>query len=120
VLGLGALVAADAQAERSRSLDGVQPAESEVVLRMEGDRVFMSEKGGVFRELSLGDTREAAELRRLVKQAGEERIAVPVGSFVVANGGANAGGVKPKDAADTPMSAKKGKSKRKRASHTHG
>lgn len=110
-LGLGALVAGEARA--------AQPPASEVVLRTEGDRIYISERGDAFRELLLGDTPETAVLRRLLQQAGAERVTVPVGSIVVANGGGNASGMKPKASTDEPP-AKKGKTKRKRANHTHG
>jgi hypothetical protein len=118
-LGLGALVAGEARADRPASIDAAQPARSEVVLRTEGDRIYISERGDAFRELLLGDTPEATVLRRLLQQAGAERVTVPVGSLVVANGGGNASGMKPKAPSDeTPV--KKGKTKRKRTNHTHG
>jgi hypothetical protein len=119
-LGLGALVAGEARADRPTSVGAPQPAPSEVVLRTEGERIYISERGDAFRELLLGGTREAAVLRGLLKQAGAERVTVPVGSIVVANGGGNVGGVKPKASTDESAAAKKGKSKRKRATQTHG
>jgi hypothetical protein len=117
-LGLGALLGGEAQADHSPAIGGTLSTSSNVVLRADGDTIYISERGGAFRELTLGHTAEAAELRRLLKQAGAESLTVPVGSFVVANGGGNASGVKPKDDASAP--AKKGKSKRKRPTHAHG
>src|SRR3954469_23595078 len=100
-LGFRALVAGEARADRHPFVGSTEPTSSEVVLRTEGDRIYLSERGGIFRELLLGNTPEAAELRRLLKQAGDERVTVPVGSFIVANGGASAPGVKPRDPTDS-------------------
>ena len=40
------------------------------VIRLDGDRLYLSEAGGAFRELSLGDTPEARALRALLEQQG--------------------------------------------------
>ena len=39
----------------------------DTVLRLDGDRVYLSEAGGAFHELTLGDTAEARALRGLLE-----------------------------------------------------
>jgi hypothetical protein len=100
-LGFGTLFAGGAQAAAPALGLG------EVVVRTEGDRIFVSQGGSIFEELSLRDTPEAAYLRKLLGEAGAAAGAVtlPAGSFVVANGGSGVSGTKP--------SPKKPKKKRK-------
>lgn len=120
-LGFGGLFAADAPAERSE----FQPigtsigasrrpdvALDAVLIRLNGERIYISQRGDTFEELSLGNTEQAAYLRHLLKDAGaaEHPVSVPVGWMVVANGGGAGDGKKP--AADetkpkAPPSAKK-------------
>jgi hypothetical protein len=52
-----------AQAHAATPADGA-------VLRLDGDRLYLSEAGGAFRELNLGDTQEARALRALLDQQG--------------------------------------------------
>jgi hypothetical protein len=105
-LGFGGLFAADAPAERSE----FQPigtsagpsgqrdqALDAVVMRLNGERIYLSQRGGAFEELSLGDTQQATYLRQLLRDAGaaEHPVSVPIGSMVVANGGGAGDGKKP-------------------------
>jgi hypothetical protein len=63
VAGLGAVLPVVAQAHAA------MPADS-AVIRLEGDRLYLSEAGGAFQELRLGDTAEADALRRMLEQQG--------------------------------------------------
>lgn len=65
LVGLGALSAAGAQAAAPAS----GPAASgDLLLRSHGGRIYLSEGGGEFRELALGDTAEARHLKRLIEE----------------------------------------------------
>jgi hypothetical protein len=55
------------------------------MLRLDGDRILLSEDGSSFTELRLGDTVEAQRLRRLL--AGEEGSAVRLGPTLLAGSG---------------------------------
>jgi len=57
VTGLGALSPIAAQA--------AQPADG-AMLRLDGGRIYLSEAGGAFQELALGDTTEAQALRQML------------------------------------------------------
>ena len=74
------------------------PQFDEVLVRIEGTKIYISEGGSAFEELSLGETLDAAGLRKLLTDAGAAKIAiaVPVGSIVVASGGGSGDGAKPK------------------------
>jgi len=61
--GLGAVLPVMAQAHAAAPADGA-------VIRVDGDRLYLSEAGGAFRELNLGDTQEARALRALLDQQG--------------------------------------------------
>lgn len=109
MLGVGALFASDAQASRSdvelseRAASGVRTpagAHDQVLIRTEGGKVYVSQGGGAFRELSVGDTPEGAYLKQLLGELGAagSSISVPVGSIVVANGGSGLPGNKPSEA----------------------
>ncbi|MGA7805960.1 hypothetical protein [Bradyrhizobium sp.] len=76
---------------------------NEVAIRLEGDNVFISQDGSVFEELRLGDTPEAAHLRRLLRDAGAQgqSVSVPVGAMIVASGGGSGKGEKPKQRVST-------------------
>lgn len=98
IMGFGAVVAGNATArisEPSRSSTQPEPAtgqdvvDKNVSIRMEGEKIFLSEDGGDFRELHLGRTSAALHLRKLLNEAdgAEGPLSVPVGSFIVANGG---------------------------------
>ena len=111
LLGVGAF-SGDARADRSQ----IQPPEvapdrsersasnsSEVAIRLEGDNVYMSQDGGAFEELRLGDTPEARHLRKLLRDAGADgrSVTIPVGAMIVASGGGSGKGVKPKQQGST-------------------
>jgi hypothetical protein len=98
IMGFGALVAGNATArisESSRSATQPEPTagqdvvDKNVSIRTEGEKIFLSEDGGDFRELHLGRTSAALHLRKLLNQSdrAEGPLSVPVGSFIVANGG---------------------------------
>jgi len=76
-------------------------------LRLDGDKIYLSQGGSAFEELALGDTPEARHLRKLLEDAGSGTISAPVGSFIVANGGSGASGNKPSTAESTSGAAKK-------------
>lgn len=59
--GLGAVLPVVAQAHA---------ATNGAVIRLDGDRLYLSEAGGAFRELSLGDTEEARALRAMLGEQG--------------------------------------------------
>jgi hypothetical protein len=101
ILGFGALFAGDARADKSQ----IQPPSSrlgsnldEVLIRTEGEKIYISQGGGAFEELSLGNAPEAAYFRELLRDAStvDGQIAVPIGPIIVANGGSNNDGAKPK------------------------
>jgi hypothetical protein len=107
MLGLGGLVASGARADKSEFLPlGTTPESvkqlgssfDEAAIRTEGEKIYISERGGAFEELLLGDTAEAAHLRGLLRDAGAAHhpVAAPVGSIIVANGGGAGNGTKPK------------------------
>jgi hypothetical protein len=106
LLGIGAF-AEDARADRSQ----IQPPEAapdrserstsklnEVAVRLEGETIYMSQAGGAFEELRLGDTPEAMHLRKLLRDAGADgrAVSIPVDAMIVASGGGSGKGVKPK------------------------
>ena len=80
-LMLGALLAGGARADRSQ----LQPSEAtpepsrlasrldEVAVRIDGENIYISQLGSAFEELRLGDTPDAAHLRKLLRDAGAER-----------------------------------------------
>ena len=114
-LGFSALFGGDAGAATSdvSPLGSAPPqkehgaALDEVVVRTQGDKVYVSERGGSFQELALGNTPEALYLRKLLDEAGASTgpISVPVGSIIVANGGSGVSGPTPA-AASTPSKSK--------------
>jgi hypothetical protein len=104
-LGFGALFAADAEAGQPENQAGGSAGGAledrgtagEVVIRAEGGKIYLSENGSGFEELSLTDTPEAAHLLRLLKETGaaDSTMTVPVGGIIVAEGGAGFHGPKP-------------------------
>lgn len=122
MLGFGGLLTTDAQAAKSE-LQAPPPkhagSSDSVLLRMEADKIYISEREGVFQELALGDTPEADYLRSLLKGTRGDVVSVPTGSIIVANGGGAADGAKPKgpgkdqsgntNQSDDKQSAKKAK-----------
>jgi hypothetical protein len=108
VLGFGALLGGDARADRSQlQPSGTTPEPpgrlasrlDEVAIRIDGDNIYVSQDGNSFEELRLGDTQEAAHLRKLLLDAGAvgQSVSVPVGSMIVASGGGSGKGAKPKN-----------------------
>lgn len=106
LLGFGTLIGG-ARAERpALGPSGTTPEPSrrlassanEVVVRIEGEKVYISQDSRRFEELRLGDTPEAAHLRKLLRDEGADRrsVSVPVGSMIVASGGGSGKGEKPK------------------------
>jgi hypothetical protein len=106
-LMLGALLAGGARADRSQ----LQPPEAtpepsrqsasrldEVAIRIDGENIYISQRGSAFEELRLGDTPDAAHLRKLLRDAGAEgqSVSVPIGAMIVASGGGSGKGEKPK------------------------
>jgi hypothetical protein len=70
----------------------------EVIVRIERDSVHISQDGSSFEELRLGDTPEAAHLKKLLRDAGAgQSIPVPIGAMIVASGGGGHKAEKPKD-----------------------
>jgi hypothetical protein len=61
--GLGAVLPVVAQAHAAVPTDSA-------VIRLDGDRLYLSEAGGAFHELNLGDTQEARVLRALLGEQG--------------------------------------------------
>ena len=106
MLGFGGLLTTDAQAAKSHVEAPPQKnagtGSDDVLVRMETNRIYISERGGVFQELILGDTPEAEYLRTLLKGTGGAVVTIPTGSIIVANGGGAADGAKPKDPGKDP------------------
>jgi hypothetical protein len=77
----------------SRSDLGAQ----EVAVKIDGESIFISQDGSNFEELRLGNTREAVLLKKLLREEGTDgrSVPVPVGSMIVASGGASGKGKKP-------------------------
>lgn len=72
LLGLGALSVAGARADAPAAEPGLgmAPNPGAVLVRAEGGRIYLSEHGGAFEELRLGDTAEARLLRQLLESQG--------------------------------------------------
>jgi len=97
MLGFGVLIGGNARADQPRTpdLSGQSPSRSdEVALRLDGENIYLSQGGSAFEKLRLGDTPEAAHLRKLLRDAGgmEQPVSVPIGSTIVAGGGGGASG----------------------------
>jgi hypothetical protein len=94
LFGGGALIS-NAQADVKQQPQG-QPdfATREVVVKTDGENILISQDGRHFEELRLGDTREALHLRKLLRDeaADGQSITIPVGSMIVASGGATGKG----------------------------
>jgi hypothetical protein len=65
-------------------------------VKIDGDKILISQDGRNCEELRLGDTREALHLRMLLRDEVSDgrSITVPVGSMIVASGGASGRGWK--------------------------
>lgn len=113
LLGFGALSAAGAQANATEVDIGSKPervpqqsgkAFGELALWTEAGRVYVSESGKPAQELSLGNTAEAAYLRKLLERNGANATSpsvVPDRMILVGGGGAGIGWV-PADKTQTP------------------
>jgi hypothetical protein len=114
MLGFGALLAGGARADTSQLQPEARPEPSrrlasrldEVTIRIEGEKIYISERGSAFEELRLGDTSDAAHLRKLLRDAGAvgQSVSVPIGSMIVASGGGSGTGQKPKQKASKETS----------------
>jgi hypothetical protein len=98
LLGLGAISAAGAQADTGLGLPGAgiaPPAQGdqvnagELVIRAEAGRIYLSEAGGEFQELQLGDMPEALLLRDLLDRNGAAAGAsgIRLGPMILAGSG---------------------------------
>ncbi|HEX5322653.1 MAG TPA: hypothetical protein VFW40_02625 [Capsulimonadaceae bacterium] len=69
----------------------------QVFVKIDGENILISQDGRTFEKLRLGDTREALHLRELLRHEGSDgrTVAIPVGSMIVASGGAHGKGKKP-------------------------
>jgi hypothetical protein len=101
MLGFGVLIGGNARADHPKppeltpDLSGQSPSRAdEVALRLDGENIYFSQGGAAFEELRLGDTLEAARLRKLLRDAGGmgQSVSVPIGSTIVAGGGGGASG----------------------------
>jgi hypothetical protein len=79
VAGLGAVLPVAAQAHAATAADGA-------MIRLDGDRLYLSEAGGAFQELRLGDTPEARALRAMLERAGGA-AGVRLGPTILAGSG---------------------------------
>jgi hypothetical protein len=107
LLGLGTLIG-DARADRPELRPSGTPPEpsnrsasraaAEVAIRIDGEKIYISQGGNTFEELQLGDSPEAAHLKKLLRDEGANgaSVAIPVGSMIVASGGGGTKGQKPK------------------------
>jgi hypothetical protein len=68
LLGLGALSAAGAPADAAESHPGV----SDVVIRTDGGRIYLSEGGREFQELHIADPAQLRRLQRLIAGSGTD------------------------------------------------
>jgi hypothetical protein len=108
ILGCGALFAGEAQASKSQiqPIGAVGPSNllgrnsDKVLIRLEGEKIYISQDGSTFRELSLVDAPETIYFKELLRDAtsAAREIAVPLGPIIVANGGSGPAGAKSKEA----------------------
>src|ERR1043166_4557122 len=108
ILGCGALFAGEAQADKSRiqpvgamgPSNRLDPNSGQVLVRIEGEKISISQGGGSVKELSLVDAPVVTYFKELLRHGttGDGEIAVPVGPIIVANGGSAANGAKSKKA----------------------
>jgi hypothetical protein len=118
MLGFGVLIGGNARADQPKppeltpDLSGQSPSRSdEVALRLDGEKIYFSQRGGPFEELRLGDTPEAVRLRNLLRNAGGvgQSVSVPIGSTIVAGGGGGASGWDWKSKKKRPPGSESGK-----------
>jgi hypothetical protein len=67
---------------------------NEVAVKIDGETILISQDGRSFEELRLGSTPEALHLRKLLRNEGSNGrvVTIPVGSMIVASGGASGKG----------------------------
>lgn len=116
ILGCGALFAGEAQANNSQiqpvgataPSNLLGPNSDNVLIRLEGEKIYISHDGSTFRELPLADGPEANYFRQLLRDAtsADREVAVPLGHIIVANGGMGANGAKAKEAKKKKMEQK--------------
>ncbi len=97
MLGFGVLIGGNARADQAKSPElrpDLSGQSDEVALRLDGEKIYFSQGGGVFEELRLGDTLEAVYLRKLLRDAAGigQPVSVPIGSTIVAGGGGGTSG----------------------------
>jgi hypothetical protein len=116
MLGFGVLIGGNARADQPKppeltpDLSGQSPSRAdEVALRLDGENIYFSQGAGAFEKLRLGDTPEAAHLRKLLRDAGGQSVSVPIGSTIVAGGGGGASGWGWKSKKRTPPGSESGK-----------
>ena len=108
ILGFGALFAGEARADKSQiePVGATGPSdrlglESDAVLiRMEGEKIYISQSGSSFKELSLVDDPATIYFKELLRDATTTngQVAVPVGPIIVASGGSGGHGARSKEA----------------------
>jgi hypothetical protein len=98
LLGLGALATGGARADTGQDTPGAgvapiahgdQASTSGLLIRIEGGQVYLSEAGGEFRELRLGDAPEAVLLRQLLERnaASAGTTGIPLHPMILAGNG---------------------------------
>jgi hypothetical protein len=89
VTGTSALFAGAAQAASALPAQSQSSPQGMVFLKLDKGQILLSERGGAFAPLLLGETPEAAELAKLLRQLSPDGsvVAVPVDRLIVADGG---------------------------------
>jgi len=87
LLGLGAVAAVGARAEAARSADHVGGALSDLRIQVRGGQVYVSERGGEYRALRLGQSPEARALARLLANSNRPAIDAASRAIILAGGG---------------------------------
>ena len=79
----------------------------QVMVRTDGQSLYLSEDGARYEELTLEDTAEGARLQKLLKElrVGSAPVRVPVDRLIVADGGS--GAHRPKQADESTASSEK-------------
>jgi hypothetical protein len=106
VAGIGALFSPNVSTNQAAA--SVAPGEYDgtVVLKRENGSLLISERGGPFERLDLGDTPEAADLWNLLQKLSPDgsAVRVPIDRHVVADGGVSAYKPRPAKKQDEPSS----------------
>lgn len=89
MLGLGAASAVGAQAAPAQGADANASGKvaEQVMLRLDGDRIYLSEDGKTFQPISLGNTAEADLLRQLLAREGAGNAAIELKPILLAGAG---------------------------------